>query len=69
MRHIQPAKLKVLMMMFYGTGALGMAMGLVVAPPSSTVMITFMGVINFGLGAFFAFLFLTQEKIFIMISE
>ncbi|QUC65626.1 hypothetical protein NsoK4_02035 [Nitrosopumilus sp. K4] len=49
------------MMMFFGTGVLGMIMGLYVAPPSQTVMITFMGVINFGLGAFFTYLFLTQK--------
>ena len=49
------------MLMFYGTGILGIVMGLFVAPPSSTVMITFMGVINFGLGAFFTYLFLTQK--------
>lgn len=60
MRRIAPSKLKVLMMMFYGTGILGIFMGLVVALPSSTVMITFMGVINIGLGAFFTYIFLTQ---------
>ena len=50
------------MMMFYATGVLGLIIGLVVAPPSMTMMITFMGVINFGLGAFFTFIFLTQIK-------
>ena len=50
------------MMMFYATGILGMIIGLVVAPPSMKMMITFMGVINFGLGAFFTFIFLTQVK-------
>jgi hypothetical protein len=48
--------------MFYATGIMGMIMGLAVAPPSMTMMITFMGVINFGLGAFFTFIFLTQIK-------
>jgi len=49
-------------MMFYATGVMGLIIGLVVAPPSMTMMITFMGVINFGLGAFFTFIFLTQIK-------
>ena len=61
MKRIAPHKVKVLMLMFYGTGILGMIMGLTVAPPSQTVLITFMGVINFGLGAFFTYLFLTQK--------
>ena len=49
------------MIMFFATGVLGMIIGLTIAPPSSTMIITFMGVINFGLGAFFTFVFLTQE--------
>ena len=61
MRYISPSRVRVLMIMFYGTGILGMIMGLYVAPPSSTVIITFMGVINFGLGAFFTYLLLTQK--------
>ncbi len=50
------------MMMFYATGIMGLIIGLVIAPPSMTMMITFMGMINIGLGAFFTFLFLTQIK-------
>ncbi len=60
LRYIEPNRLKVLMMMFFGTGILGMVMGLVVAPPSMTMILTLMGVVNFGLGAFFTFIFLTQ---------
>jgi len=48
--------------MFYATGIMGLIVGLVIAPPSMTMMITFMGVINVGLGAFFTFIFLTQIK-------
>ena len=48
------------MIMFYATGVVGMVIGLTIAPSGSTVIITFMGVINFGLGAFFTFVFLTQ---------
>ena len=62
MRYIKPTRVKVLMVMFYATGIMGMIVGLAVAPPSMTMMITFMGVINFGLGAFFTFIFLTQVK-------
>ncbi len=61
MRYINPFRVKVLMMMFYGTGIVGMLVGLYVAPPSQTVLITFMGVVNFGLGAFFTYVFLTQK--------
>ena len=50
------------MMMFFGTGTIGIIMGLVVAPPSMTVILTLMGVINVGLGAFFTFIFLTQVQ-------
>ena len=50
------------MMMFFATGVMGMIIGLVIAPPSVTMIITFMGVINFGLGAFFTFILLTQTQ-------
>lgn len=50
------------MMMFFATGIMGMIIGLVIAPPSMTMILTFMGVINFGLGAFFSYIFLTQTK-------
>lgn len=61
MRYIEPTRVKVLMMMFFATGAIGIVVGLSpISPPSMTMMITFMGVINIGLGAFFSFLLLTQ---------
>ncbi len=62
-KYIAPIRVKVLMLMFFGTGAMGMIMGIFVAPsqlPTMTLIITLMGVINFGLGAFFTFIFLTQ---------
>lgn len=62
MRYIEPTRVKVLMIMFFATGVLGMIVGLIIAPPSLTMIITFMGVINFGLGAFFTFVFLTQKS-------
>jgi hypothetical protein len=60
MRYINPIRVKVLMMMFYATGIMGLIIGLAVAPPSMTVMITFMSLVNICLGAFFTFIFLTQ---------
>lgn len=62
MRYIEPNRVKVLMMMFFATGVLGIIIGLVIAPPSATMIITFMGVVNFGLGAFFTFILLTQTQ-------
>ena len=63
MRYIEPTRVKFLTMMFAATGILGIVIGLSgFTPPSFKMMITFMGVINIGLGAFFAFLFLTQIK-------
>ena len=62
MRYISPLKARVLMMLFFTTGSLGIVIGLVVAPPSVTMIITFMGVVNIGLGAFFTYIALTQEE-------
>lgn len=54
-------RLKILMMMFFGTGILGIIVGLYVAPPQTTLIITFMGVINLSLGGFFGWILLTQN--------
>jgi hypothetical protein len=64
MRYIEPIRVKVLMIMFFATGSLGIVIGLspIASNADATVMITFLGVVNIGLGAFFAFLFLTQIK-------
>lgn len=62
MRYIAPIRAKILMMLFFSTGVLGMVIGLTLAPPSVVMIITFMGVVNFGLGAFFAYLVLTQGE-------
>jgi len=62
LKYIEPNRLKILMMIFFGTGIMGMIMGLVVAPPSTTMILTFMGVVNVALGAFFTFTFLTQTR-------
>lgn len=63
MRYIEPTRVKFLMMMFFATGTFGIIIGLSgITPKDFKLMITFMGVINIGLGAFFTFLFLTQTR-------
>ncbi|MDH3361535.1 MAG: hypothetical protein OEL56_03960 [Nitrosopumilus sp.] len=62
MKYIEPIRVKIIMIMFYATGVTGMIVGLTIAPPNSVMIITFMGVLNFSLGAFFTFVFLTQVK-------
>jgi hypothetical protein len=63
MRYIEPTRVKFLTMMFFATGILGIVIGLSgFTPASFKMMITFMGVINIGLGAFFAFIYLTQTR-------
>ena len=47
--------------MFYVTGIIGMMIGLTIATKETTLLITFMGLVNFGLGAFFTYVFLTQK--------
>ncbi len=61
-RYIEPNRLKVLMMMFFGTGIMGLIMGLQFAPKTMIMILTFMGVVNIGLCAFFTFTFLTQTR-------
>ena len=61
MRYIEPTRVKVLMMMFFTTGIIGVIIGLsAVTPPNLKIMITLMSIINIGLGAFFTFIYLTQ---------
>jgi len=61
MRYIEPTRVKVLMMMFFATGIMGVIIGLSgVTPPNLKIMITLMSMINIGLGAFFTFIYLTQ---------
>jgi len=60
MKYVNPLRLKVLMMMFLATGILGIIVGLTIAPPQASILITFMGVINLSLGGFFGWILLTQ---------
>ena len=61
MRYIPPHKVKVLVVMFFVTGTVGMVMGLFLSPPNMTLYVTFLGVINFLLGAFFIYVLQTQK--------
>ncbi len=56
MRYVKPTKLKVLMIMFFGTGIWGIAMGLWV----NVIYLPTLGVINICLGGFVGWLFFTQ---------
>ena len=63
MRYIEPVRAKVLMMMFFATGTVGVVIALSpIAPGSVKMIITLMGVVNIGLGAFFTFILMTQPK-------
>ncbi|MDX1595864.1 MAG: hypothetical protein R3327_02880 [Nitrosopumilaceae archaeon] len=57
-RRIPPKKLKVIMLMFFGSGLVGIFIGLQLAQ----FMITTMGVVNLCLGGFFGWLFFTQPE-------
>jgi hypothetical protein len=60
MKYVKPHKLKVLMLLFFGTGTMGSIIGLS-QPSQVSFFITFMGVINICLGGFFGWTFFTQE--------
>ena len=65
MRYIKPIRLKVIMMMFFFTGIVGIVIGLTIASSFSSyasLLITFMGVINLSLGGFFGWVFFTQQQ-------
>jgi len=60
LKYIQPKKLKVLIAMFFGTAAMGIFVGLVIATGIQTVYITLLGVINLCLGGFVVWVLVTQ---------
>ncbi len=57
MKYVAPKKLKVLMILFFGTGILGIGLGL----SQNLFHLTTLGVINLCLGGFVGWLFLTQQ--------
>ena len=60
MKYIKPKKLKVLMILFFGTAIMGIVIGLSV-PSQISFFITFLGVINLCLGGLVGWIFLTQK--------
>ncbi len=60
MKYIKPKKLKVLMILFFGTGIMGIVVGLVIPSPTS-FSITSLAVINLCLGGLVGWIFLTQK--------
>ena len=57
MKYVAPKKLKVLMALFFGTGIIGIVLGLSNKHPYLTTL----GVINLCLGGFIGWIFLTQQ--------
>ena len=65
LKYIAPKKLKILMAVCFGIGLWGIVFGLWLGQFQASLnyfMITVLGVINLGLGALFAYLFLTQVR-------
>ncbi len=56
LKYMEPYRLKVIMAMFFGTGTVGIVMGL----NFSAFYLTMLGTINLCLGGFFGWIFLTQ---------
>jgi len=61
MKYIHPKKLKVLIVLFFGSAGMGIFVGLVIATGIQSLYITFLGVINLCLGGFVAYLLMTQK--------
>ena len=61
LKYIQPKKLKVLIAMFFGTGGMGIFVGLVIAEGIQMLYITFLGVVNLCLGGFVAWVLASQK--------
>ena len=65
LKYIAPKKLKILMAVCFGIGLWGIVFGLWLGQFQASLnyfMITVLGVINLGIGALFAYLFLTQVR-------
>ncbi len=61
MKYIKPRKLKILLTMLFGSGGLGILVGLGILGNEPIFMMSLMGVLNICLGGFFGFVFLMQE--------
>ena len=62
MKYIPPKKLKVLTIMFFAAAGFGIFTGLTAASSGMQgLIVTFLGVINLGLGGFMGYLLLSQK--------
>ena len=61
MKYVHPKKLKVLIVLFFGTAGMGIFVGLVIATGIHSLYITLLGVINLLLGGFVGYILLTQK--------
>ena len=61
MKYIHPKKLKVLIVMFFGSAAMAIFVGTQMATGIQILYITFLGVINLCMGGFVAYLLITQK--------
>ena len=62
MKYIPPKKLKVLSIMFFAAAGFGIFTGLTAASSGMQgLIVTFLGVINLGLGGFMGYLLLSQK--------
>ncbi|MEC7711325.1 MAG: hypothetical protein VX587_03345 [Thermoproteota archaeon] len=65
LKYVNPKKLKILIAVFSMVGIWGIAFGLFMGTQKASMnyfMIVVLGVVNLILGAFMAYLYLTQEK-------
>ncbi len=61
MKYVKPRKLKILLVMLYGSGAMGIVVGHGILWNDPIFMMSLIGVLNICLGGFFGVIFLTQE--------
>ncbi len=61
MRYVPPKKLKILTLLFFGSGIFGIVVGLGTLGNEPIIMMTFMGVLNLSLGGFVGWIFLNQK--------
>ncbi len=65
LKYVNPKKLKILIVVFASVGIWGIAFGLFMGTQKASMnyfMIVVLGVVNLFLGAFMAYLYLTQQK-------
>jgi len=61
MKYIEPSILKMMMLMFFGTGVFGLVVGPGFLGNEPILMMSFMGIISICLSGVFGWIFFTQE--------